>query len=396
MFSLVRSSPFGFTLVELLVVIAIIGVLIALLLPAVQAAREAAWRMQCTNHLKQLGIGVHNSHDTHNVLPPAAISNGRASLFVLLFPYLEQTALYDLSFISNDRWSQGLQYHGGGVGYNRMFMNVDATSGDWQAADITIDGTANPWWTGVLKNQDDLRAFSSVSYMKCPTRKSGVTYSELLNNCSGPTSDYAFVLASGPGTGWGGASGIGQLGLVATPWSDIRTDTAGTSGSYCHGPFRNSQITPDWTSHSSYKTTPAGIGFGISSWSGRDTIAWWSDGTSNQLIFGEKAIALGKINSCSAATGHWDCTYMTMTTDTLLPGLSFEDAYSGHWIPIRRPNEESILGIGLTGGFGGWHPGICNFVLGDGSVRAISVTTPPDTILYPLARCDDGEPVFLP
>lgn len=85
----------GFTLIELLVVIAIIAVLIALLLPAVQQAREAARRSQCKNNLKQLGIALHNYHDTFSVFPPGGLYPRRASFFVMLFPYMDQAAAYN-------------------------------------------------------------------------------------------------------------------------------------------------------------------------------------------------------------------------------------------------------------------------------------------------------------
>lgn len=87
----------GFTLVELLVVIAIIGILIALLLPAVQQAREAARRMQCTNNMKQMALAMHNYHDAYERMPPFAVQdrNNRWSWAALILPYIEQAAVHE-------------------------------------------------------------------------------------------------------------------------------------------------------------------------------------------------------------------------------------------------------------------------------------------------------------
>ena len=110
-----RSRKQGFTLIELLVVIAIIAILIALLLPAVQQAREAARRSTCKNNLKQLGLGLHNYHDTHRVFPPAAINAGFSycdnannassillnhTCYQMLLPFIDQANLYN-----NFNWS---------------------------------------------------------------------------------------------------------------------------------------------------------------------------------------------------------------------------------------------------------------------------------------------------
>jgi len=97
-----RNARAAFTLVELLVVITIIGILIALLLPAVQAAREAARRMSCTNNLRQMGIGLHNYHAALDCFPPGGIEVGPAypqgrmfAWCVFLLPYIEQQPLYE-------------------------------------------------------------------------------------------------------------------------------------------------------------------------------------------------------------------------------------------------------------------------------------------------------------
>ncbi|APW62699.1 DUF1559 domain-containing protein [Paludisphaera borealis] len=97
----------GFTLIELLVVVAIISVLIALLLPAVQSAREAARRTQCINNLKQIGLAMHGYHDVENVLPPGKKGCCWGTWLIFVLPYIEQQSLYN-AWNSNGTNAPGL------------------------------------------------------------------------------------------------------------------------------------------------------------------------------------------------------------------------------------------------------------------------------------------------
>ncbi len=153
----------GFTLVELLVVIAIIGVMVGLLLPAVQAAREAARRMSCSNNLRQLGLGMHNYHDTHKMFPlnhKQIGPNGWEALSMINFsvlPFIEQGNLYD----------QGMQHQSG----------VDRPA-DWS------------WTYNTLMN-------TKLSGFLCPSAPPGPVRGSNPSGWDGPGTNYAWCTGSG-------------------------------------------------------------------------------------------------------------------------------------------------------------------------------------------------------
>src|SRR5262245_16401636 len=151
-----RRPPSGFTLVELLVVIAIIGVLVALLLPAVQAAREASRRASCANAQRQMGLGIHNMNDTYRGLPPLAGnyptgSTDPGTVFCCLLPYLEQANFYQSTVDATGRHVasnivQGTnpQVRAYGVSIPAFICPSDASA---PSGNVRNPGTLNAWAT---------------------------------------------------------------------------------------------------------------------------------------------------------------------------------------------------------------------------------------------------------
>ena len=370
----------GFTLVELLVVIAIIGVLIALLLPAVQAAREAARRMQCSSHLKQIGLAVHNFHDTAQGLPPASISGtGTASFWPIIWPYVEQTQLY-ASLIEK----------------SGNFTLLLSNSEFWSDA------------AGLLTNEER-KAFGSVPVYLCPSRRSGAQYYDgsratevtykldfsrtpekdrPAGGVYGPRGDYAYVIARNPDYVCGLSSSP-----VAHTWDETCQESR--TGDYYgpltnYGPFRMGKV--------SDTVTPV-----YSTWKSRDKMAWWADGTSNQLIVGEKHIPAALVGVCSDETldlvyaiSGGDCSYLLSGTwnGSAARITSFGDGY----VLVRSPNDfendTTAYSFG-TYSFGSCHPAVINFALGDGAVRAVSVRTTA-AIIDAMGVVNDGKSVYLP
>ncbi|MDR1269946.1 MAG: DUF1559 domain-containing protein [Planctomycetaceae bacterium] len=392
-----KTCFLGFTLVELLVVIAIIGALIALLLPAVQAAREAARRMQCTNHLKQLGIGIHNFHDTQQGVVPLAIYNPKPSFFALLFPYIEQTNLYDI-LTSVKTYS--------GTGYPAIFF--DGSHGNTEF---------DTWFVNYLATYPDggkgyREALSSVPILKCPSRRSGIKYnlsSEGVNNC-GPRGDYAAVVTAGdyhasyPTVRTATGDYATHFGAE---WTTLtRYDNGSNQTKNLVGPIRVSIIEVNQATFTDWNNPSASI----ITWHPRDSFASWQDETSNQVVVGEKFIPQQYVdlNSVNYQLASWDASVLGGKL-AMGGNTSFARFIHPGFASIKRSatdigDNEHFVGTGANPTdyarpnqcfFGGIHSGVTNFLIGDGSVHAISPTINPVT-LYFLARIDDGNVATLP
>ncbi len=326
----------GFTLIELLVVIAIIGVLIALLLPAVQQAREAARRASCKNNLKQLGLALHNYHDSHNTFPPGWVydPNRAAAQYggnmwgwnAMLLPMLDQSAVYNqINF--------AVGFAGG----------LSATGTEQVEGPTSVHGPE----------------ISLLPTLRCP-------------------SDRGLVLTIYRGNGTAGNNGGGRaLGG--------RSNYVGVNGGLI-----TADILPPNT------LSAQGGTFGGNSKVG---IGKMADGTSNCLVIGEKRykeIAARRVGMCAMWAGvrgvddalkQYANNYPLVIGHTLtkmnnLPFISSDTANGT--LPYIRPDamntgafyEQSGLGRGLPDtywhGFGSDHTGGAQFLLGDGSVRFIS------------------------
>ena len=365
-----KGKSRAFTLVELLVVIAIIGILIALLLPAVQAAREAARRMQCSNHLKQIGLGIHSFLDAQNGLPPCNLGDvNRMTFWALLYPFVEQEGLYNI------------------IGERRYAGMPDVT---W-----------NYWWRDNLNDQER-SSFGSVSFYRCPSRRGGGSITT--DGVDDMIILGGFWLDNGPRTDYGMVFTLNR-GQVGEPmvryWSEHHNSVNNDSNQWVlqGGPFRVSNYTSsdpwDWT-----KT----------SWSPRDSLSRMADGTSNQFCVGEKHFPKGRLGKCNVdapqgvGINTGDCSYLATgawkspsvgRAFTAFTVNGFTADFTRHSISLpsehAADNKDPVYGYG----FGSAHVSVSQFIMGDGSVQAVSSTTPFE-ILDAFANVSDGKTFALP
>ena len=361
----------AFTLVELLVVIAIIGILIALLLPAVQAAREAARRMQCSNHLKQVGLAVHNFHDSRKgMVPSNFFDHNRSTMWGLLYPYIEQAPLFEIIERNyNPGWGPLV--------------------------------TFNEFWNHSTVTQEMRNSLGSVPIYKCPSkRSSGIAITDNTGDKPGPQGDYAYVVSvrqvsSSETFGWW-EHGYGSPAPPRNPYSWITEARL----SYVASPFQVARSSTGNWEDGSY--TP------------KLTFGSISDGLTNQIFVGEKHIPLGRVGRCDSTEvgpalnqpNSGDCSYlMTGVWKSPASGRNISSYDDGNGSPPYTPLQHPIARGGdfkedefnpiRSYGFGSYHTGVCPFMMGDGSIQMIS-STATFNVLEALSIMNDGLSVTIP
>lgn len=306
----------GFTLVELLVVITIIGILIALLLPAVQAAREAARRAQCVNQLKQLGLALHNYHESNSTFPPAAWAGlNQLSWPVLILNYVEQSAIY----------SQ---------------VNFKATGADcW---------TVNRWI-----------ALQQLTTLICPSASSSIRKGQ--SGGTGATGDdNPSPPPSGTATRTYTTHYFGILGPKGTIPQSNPTRQYTYLGTTGHGQFGQEGILTVFWSPSS-------------PWISRNTCNTFADirdGSSNTFLLGEISWERGNTNANCYRSWVRGVNYNGQDTGSACcPAKNIINGIN--LVPYGSGNFNDVS-------FGSNHPGGCNFAMGDASVRFVSETIDMD------------------